>query len=91
MKVKELREMLAQCDQDATVLIAGFETTATALVAEADTIIPCLSSTHPEEPMSGNRILSVNGSASIWIGWSNDYRTESFISFCEHNSLTKKG
>ncbi|GAB7259009.1 hypothetical protein [Dickeya ananatis] len=79
MKIKELQEELSKYDPDATVLVAGFETTATSLVAEADTIIPCSSVPRADEPMSGNRALSVDGNTSIWIGWSKDYRTESFL------------
>lgn len=41
MKVKELQAILAACDQDSVVLIAGFETTASLYVAEADLVIPC--------------------------------------------------
>ncbi|ATA26775.1 hypothetical protein BIY26_07130 [Brenneria goodwinii] len=79
MKVSELQKLLAACDQDATVLIAGFETTASLFVAEADLVTQCKSVPQPESSMSGNRSISLDGDSSIWIGWSKDYRTESFL------------
>ncbi|MGB3251624.1 hypothetical protein [Buttiauxella gaviniae] len=80
MKIKELQEILASCDPDATVLIAGFETTASAFVAEADTVVKC-NSTYSEEGdhFSGDREVTLTGDNSVWIGWSDDYRTESFL------------
>ncbi|ENH3410722.1 MAG TPA: hypothetical protein VGI71_04020 [Scandinavium sp.] len=79
MKVKELQAMLAGYDPDATVLISGFETTASLWVAEADTVTNCASVLQPETPMLGNRKLSSDGDASVWIGWRNDYRTDTFL------------
>lgn len=79
MKVKELQQKLAECDPEAIVLVAGFETTATLAVAEADAIISCTTEPCSEDSMSGNRVLSSCGNPSIWIGWSKDYRTESFM------------
>ncbi|UVO09334.1 hypothetical protein LW347_04995 [Pectobacterium polonicum] len=79
MKVKELQAILAACDQDSVVLIAGFETTASLYVAEADLVIPCNSVSKSEGAMSGNRNISVEGEPSIWIGWNNDYRTKTFL------------
>ncbi|MBA0211890.1 hypothetical protein [Pectobacterium brasiliense] len=79
MKVRELQALLAKYDPDTTVLIAGFETTASLYVAEADLVIPCSSVSKSECAMSGNRNISVEGEPSIWIGWNNDYRTEIFL------------
>ncbi|WP_447886160.1 hypothetical protein [Serratia fonticola] len=79
MKVRELQAILAECDPDATVLISGFETTASLWVAEADTVTPCTSVLQPESSTLGNRKLARDGDASVWIGWSNDYRTSSFL------------
>lgn len=79
MKVKELQAMLAECDPEATVLISGFETTASLWVAEADTVTTCVSVVQTETPTLGNRKLSSEGDASVWIGWRNDYRTNTFL------------
>ncbi|PWD54848.1 hypothetical protein DF209_21405 [Pectobacterium polaris] len=79
MKVGELRALLAEYDQDATVLIAGFETQASVHVAEVDMVTECKSLSQPEDAMLGNRAISVSGDSSVWIGWSKDYRTENFL------------
>lgn len=79
MKVSELQALLAKCDPNATVLVAGFETTTTLWVAEADLTIQCKSVPKHEDIFAGNRNISLNGDAAIWIGWSKDYRTESFL------------
>ncbi|MBA0170455.1 hypothetical protein [Pectobacterium versatile] len=79
MKVKELQKYLAACDPDNIILIAGFETVSTMLVAEPDLVIQCKSVPYKEDAMSGNRCVCSNGDSSVWIGWNNDYRTEHFL------------
>lgn len=79
MKVRELQALLTECNPDATVLISGFETTASLWVAEADTVTPCVSVSQPESSTLGNRKLASDGEASVWIGWRNDYRTNSLL------------
>lgn len=80
MKVKELQKLLADCDPEATVLISGFETTTTACVAEVDIIELCTSVPAQDvDPMSGDRRVSRSGAQSVWLGWSRDYRTDSFL------------
>ncbi|MCA7012483.1 hypothetical protein LF934_07460 [Dickeya dadantii] len=79
MKVSELQVLLAKCDPDATVLVAGFETAASRWVAEANMVTPCTSLPAQADPMSGNRCISNDGNPSVWIGWSEDYRTETFL------------
>ncbi|HHH1744447.1 TPA: hypothetical protein ACPY9J_004081 [Yersinia enterocolitica] len=79
MKIRELQEILANYDPEATVLVAGFETTASSWVAEVDLVTPCTSVLQKESEMLGNRKLTHIGDPSVWIGWSKDYRTESFL------------
>ena len=76
MKVKELITQLQNLDPEAIVLVAGFETQSTGRVAEADIIKECLTVSTSEDPMQGNRKLSREGEASVWLGWRKDYRTE---------------
>lgn len=78
MKVKELIEQLQQLDPEAVVVVAGFETQSTGIVAGADIIRECLTTSRYEDTMQGNRVLANDGTASVWIGWSKDSRTEYF-------------
>ncbi|AIJ10622.1 hypothetical protein HLX14_004067 [Escherichia coli] len=78
MKVKELIEQLKKLDPEAVVVVAGFETQSTGKVAGADIIKECLTTSCSEDNMQGNRILAQNGTSSVWLGWSGDYRTEYF-------------
>lgn len=78
MKVKDLQAILAAADPEATVAVAGFETTASTWLAEVDVVVPCTTNACPEVPMTGNLKLKSEGTPTIWIGWSKDYRTDSF-------------
>ncbi|EEP4004778.1 hypothetical protein HB435_002737 [Salmonella enterica subsp. enterica serovar Stanley] len=80
MKVKELIDQLKLLDPDAFVVVAGFETQCTGLVAEADTIKECMTIPVRADRMSGDRTLAKDGSPSVWLGWGDDYRTEYFVS-----------
>ena len=55
MKVKELIAQLQLHDPDAVVVIAGFETQSTGLVAEADTIKECVTVPVQADSMTGDR------------------------------------
>lgn len=79
MKDKELIDLLQQLDPEAVVVVAGFETQSTGIVAGANIIRECLTTSSREDIMQGNRVLANDGTASVWIGWSNDYRTEYFL------------
>lgn len=79
MKVKDLKALIANADDEATVLVAGFETVACNWVAEADLVIECKTVTELENSMLGIRKLVREGESAIWIGWTNDYRTKSFL------------
>ena len=79
MKVKELITQLQNLDPEAIVLVAGFETQSTGRVSEADIIKECLTVSTSEDPMEGNRKLSREGEASVWLGWRKDYRTGYFL------------
>ncbi|EPM1694334.1 hypothetical protein L9F31_004252 [Klebsiella pneumoniae] len=76
MKVKDLIALLQNQDQDAEIVIAGFETVCSKMVAQPDMVIPCLSVAATPDCYEGNRQLSTSGEPSVWIGWSGDYRTE---------------
>jgi len=78
MKVNELIAQLQLLDPNAIVIVAGFETQCTVLVAEADTIIECVTVPVRADSMSGDRSLAKEGTPSIWLGWGDDYRTEFF-------------
>lgn len=79
MKVKELIVQLQLLDPNAVVIVAGFETQSTVLVAEADTIIECVTEPVLAGSMAGDRSLAKEGSPSVWLGWGDDYRTEFFV------------
>ena len=80
MKVKELIAQLQLHDPEAVVVVAGFETQSTGLVAEADTIKECVTVSVKADSMTGVRSLENEGSPSVWLGWGDDYRTEFFVS-----------
>ena len=80
MKVKELIAQLQLHDPEAVVVVAGFETQSTGLVAEADTIKECVTVSVKADSMTGDRSLAKEGSPSVWLGWGDDYRTEFFVS-----------
>jgi hypothetical protein len=79
MKVKQLAALLANEDPEAEVIVAGFETTASAHAAEADSVLRCKVISCTESSMMGNKKLAADGQSAVWIGWSKDYRTDSFI------------
>lgn len=79
MKVKELIAQLQLLDPNAVVIVAGFETQSTGLVAEADTIKECWTVPVRADSMSGDRSLAKEGTPSVWLGWGNDYRTGFFV------------
>ncbi|ENE0538331.1 hypothetical protein ACM4N5_003783 [Escherichia coli] len=76
MKVKELIALLQNQDQEAEIVIAGFETVCSKMVAQADIVTPCQTVSVTSDSFAGNRQLSTSGEPSVWIGWSGDYRTE---------------
>jgi hypothetical protein len=78
MKAKDLIAILAK-DPEATVVVAGFETVATNKVAELDTVLPCTTVEATEYNFEGNRKLKRDGERTLWLGWSKDYRTKSFL------------
>lgn len=79
MKVKELIDQLQKLDPEAVVVVAGFETQSTGRVAETDLIMQCHTIATSPNVMEGNRNVARDGVSSVWLGWSNDYRTECFI------------
>lgn len=93
MKVKELLALLAEKDPEAVVLISGFEVVGTVYVAEADVIADMQTvpvPAHLTDTMTGNRqCVSAGGESSVWIGWHDDYRTESFLRDAQHPDLAE--
>ncbi|MEQ0217935.1 hypothetical protein ABLV18_27495 [Klebsiella sp. CN_Kp114] len=91
MKVKELIDLLQKADPEAVVLVAGYETMFTNMVASPDLVKTCKTVPHDVDSMYGNRELSTNGEPSVWIGWSKDYRGEAHIEAIEDPDLNKAG
>lgn len=79
MKVKDLMALLAKEDPEAAVVVAGFETVASNEVAEVDLLTTCTTAEAREDSMTGNRIVVSQGDPTVWLGWTNDYRTKSFL------------
>ncbi|EKT4478400.1 hypothetical protein QEL91_004126 [Pseudomonas putida] len=79
MKVKDLIALLAKEDPDAVVVVAGFETVASNDVAEVDMLTACTTAESREDSMTGNRKVVSQGEATVWLGWTDDYRTKSFL------------
>lgn len=89
MKVKELLKLLENTDPEAVVLVAGYETMFTNMVASPDLVKTCKTVPHDVDSMSGNRELSTDGEPSVWIGWSKDYRGAAHIEAIEDPDVNK--
>lgn len=79
MKVKDLMALLAKEDPEAVVVVAGFETVASNDVAEVDLLTSCTTAESLKDSMTGNRRVVSQGDATVWLGWTEDYRTRSFL------------
>lgn len=92
MKVKEMIEILRKQDQDAEVVIAGYETMYSIVVAQADLVKTCKTVSCEPVHLEGNRKLSSQGESSVWIGCSEDYRTQAHLEAIDDpESMLDKG
>lgn len=74
MNIKTLIAHLKTFDQDALVVIQGYENNRSNEVAEVDVIAPCNTVERKWHPLYGDRELAVNGAPSVLLAWSKDFR-----------------
>lgn len=77
--IERLQAIREQVGGSAKVAVAGFETDASNWIAEADMVILCEAEVCSADSMLGNLKLKKPGSPTVWLGWSKDYRTRSFL------------
>lgn len=77
--IAKLLAIREQVGGSAVVAVAGFETMASNWIAEADMVVLCETESSRTDNMSGNLNLKKSGAATVWLGWSQDYRTNCFL------------
>ncbi|MFJ7794685.1 hypothetical protein [Pseudomonas sp. NPDC096950] len=78
--IERLQAIREQVGGKTKIAVAGFETHTTNWLAEADMLVVCQTDPRPgNSTMEGNLSLTKSGQPTVWLGWSQDYRSECFL------------